>query len=158
MAQSLRVQCDVRKRSVLSGLSTTPCGSKQPKADLGETNLGVAWERFQNMRLNKISGGLTRSLQKGAPHMSATSGPRNSRTQSHNDATVSELIGWTLVLIAVLLGLFITDGPGANVRDSWFVSSFVNQIEMAVRIPAHFRSKAMTGKVETDTPNGDHHA
>jgi hypothetical protein len=44
------------------------------------------------------------------------------------------LIGWTLVLIAVLLGLFITDGPGAgaNLRDVWFVSRVVPQVDMAV--------------------------
>ncbi len=27
---------------------------------------------------------------------------------------MSNLVGWTLVLIAVLLGLFLTDGPGSG--------------------------------------------
>ena len=52
---------------------------------------------------------------------------------------MSNLIGWTLVLIAVLLGLFLTDGPGAgaNLPDAWFVSRVVPQAEMAVRLPVH---------------------
>lgn len=52
---------------------------------------------------------------------------------------MSNLIGWTLVLIAVLLGLFITDGPGAgaNLRDVWFVSRGVPQVEMAVGLAVH---------------------
>jgi hypothetical protein len=51
---------------------------------------------------------------------------------------MSDLIGWTFVLIAVLLGLFLTDGPGAgaNLRNVWFVSRVIPQVEMAVGVPA----------------------
>ena len=58
--------------------------------------------------------------------------------------TVLNLIGWTLVLVAILLGLFLTDGPGAgaNLRDAWFVSRVVPQVEMAVGLPVNRGWKA----------------
>ncbi len=46
--------------------------------------------------------------------MSETSRSRNSRAKSHYDAPMINLIGWALMLLAVLLGLFLTDGPGSE--------------------------------------------
>jgi hypothetical protein len=46
--------------------------------------------------------------------MSETSRSRNSRVLSHYGGPMINLIGWVIMLLAVLLGLFLTDGPGSE--------------------------------------------
>ncbi len=66
---------------------------------------------------------------------------------------MSNLIGWTLVLIAVLLGLFLTDGPGAgaNLPDACLSAGLF----LKPKWLSDFLFIVVNGKFEANTPTGE---